>query len=667
MFQFNFSRKEKQRCFPRLYIKSLFGRRTFFAFTNFGMGILQKLTRKKFIPADSVHHTQLARCLNTLDLTALGIGSTLGAGIYVVAGQVAKQTSGPSVFVSFLIAALASILAGLCYAEFGARVPRTGSAYVYSYVTIGELMAFVIGWNLILEYVIGTASVARAWSSYFDSLVNNTIQTYFRDNVPMDVTGLSPYPDFFALGITLFLTLILAVGVRESSRFNNLFTAVNLLVVTYIVICGAFKADSHNWQINPKEVSEVNSTDVGEGGFLPFGFSGMFSGAATCFYAFVGFDAIATTGEEVKNPQKAIPISIVISLLACFFAYSGISIVITLMCPYYLLDGNAPLPAVFDRVGWHVARYIIAIGAVCGLSTSLLGAMFPLPRVIYAIASDGLIFKFLSSVSLRFKTPLVATLLSGLFAGVMAMLFDLKELVDMMSIGTLLAYTLVAVSVLLLRYRVYNIGEIDESKGTYVQVPQADTDQDQLGDSSDKEMLLFDTDKGSVISTAFNYRNENPSSVTQKTSAYAVTLYSLLAVGFSVFLKFAELDVSDGKAWAIVVTVIFTLVMILLLISLACQPQNKSEVSFKVPGLPFLPGISIFVNIFLMLRLPEATWIRFAVWMAVGFMVYFFYGLWNSKVGHKSRDTEDPSDYKVIYEKEINSSCEKLKETTRLL
>ncbi|XP_045162286.2 cationic amino acid transporter 2-like isoform X2 [Mercenaria mercenaria] len=619
------------------------------------MEILKKLSRKKFIRADSVHETKLARCLNTVDLTALGIGSTLGAGIYVVAGQVAKQTSGPSVFISFLIAALASILAGLCYAEFGARVPKTGSAYVYSYVTIGELMAFVIGWNLILEYVIGTASVARAWSSYFDSLVHNKIQNYLKGNVPMHISGLSPYPDFFALGITLLLTVILAVGVKESSRFNNLFTAVNLLVVTYIVICGAFKADVNNWEVDPEKVPEVNSTVIGDGGFLPFGFSGMLSGAATCFYAFIGFDAIATTGEEVKNPQKAIPISIVVSLLACFFAYSGISVVITLMCPYYLLDGNAPLPAVFDRVGWPVARYIIAVGAVCGLSTSLLGAMFPLPRVIYAIASDGLIFKFLAKVNDRFKTPLIATLISGAFAGIMAMLFDLKELVDMMSIGTLLAYTLVAVSVLLLRYRVHNIGEIDESRDSYTQVAEHLDPSDAL---NDRRQLLNDYGDQTIFSTAFNFRNENPSPITEKTSAYAVSLFSLLTVGLSLFLKFAEDDLSARKAWAIVITSVFTIIMPLLLISMACQPQNKRNVSFKVPWLPFLPGISIFVNIFLMLRLPNATWIRFAVWMAIGFIVYFFYGFRNSNQGLRESETDTFPDYEVRCDNSINASGE---------
>lgn len=380
---------------------------------------IEKLTRHKYIDFSKVEDTKLARCLNTFDLTFLGIGSTLGAGIYVVAGQVAKETAGPSVTISFLIAALASVLAGLCYAEFGARVPKTGSAYVYSYVTVGEFWAFVIGWNLILEYVIGTASVARAWSSYFDTIVDNRIHNFFSKYVSMHVSWLSPYPDLFALMITLLLTVILAIGVKESSRFNNVFTGVNLLVVLYVTICGIFKADSKNWDLPANEIpnSTLPSQPAGHGGFFAYGFSGMMSGAATCFYAFVGFDAIATTGEEVQNPQRAIPISIVVSLTVCFLAYFGISAILTLMVPYYMLDSEAPLPVVFEHVGWPVAKYVITVGSLCGLSTSLLGAMFPMPRVIYAMADDGLLFWFLAKINDRFKTPFIATIISGVFAG----------------------------------------------------------------------------------------------------------------------------------------------------------------------------------------------------------------------------------------------------------
>ncbi|XP_033763722.1 high affinity cationic amino acid transporter 1-like isoform X2 [Pecten maximus] len=591
----------------------------------------QKLLRRKFVDLSSVTNTQLARCLTTLDLTALGIGSTLGAGIYVVAGQVAKEKAGPAVTISFLIAALASVLAGLCYAEFGARVPKTGSAYVYSYVTVGEFVAFIIGWNLILEYVIGTASVARAWSSYFDSLVDKVIQNFFKDNMPMDIPGFSSYPDFFALGITLLLAVILAVGVKESSTFNNIFTGVNLLVVTYVIICGFFKVDIHNWQLKPSELPG-NGTDSGSGGFMPFGFSGMMSGAATCFYAFVGFDCIATTGEEVKNPQKAIPISIVISLIAIFVAYFGISAVMTLMCPYYLLDEDAPLPDVFDRVGWGVARYIIAVGAICGLSTSLLGAMFPLPRVIYAMASDGIVFRSLATINERFKTPLIATIISGIFAGVMAMMFDLSELVDMMSIGTLLAYTLVGVCVLLLRYRVTVMKTTSDADDSINHSSSDDCDviSPKRSPIHESDPLVGDTSYKVWLKAMIRCEESQPTALTEKLAQFNVILICMIIIVLSFVLIFAEENLANTEGWAITIVAVLVLSIIFLLYSIRIQPENTQKVSFKVPLLPVLPVLSVFVNIYLMLKLSSATWIRFGVWMFLGFLIYFSYGIWHS-------------------------------------
>ncbi|XP_033763723.1 high affinity cationic amino acid transporter 1-like isoform X3 [Pecten maximus] len=617
----------------------------------------QKLLRRKFVDLSSVTNTQLARCLTTLDLTALGIGSTLGAGIYVVAGQVAKEKAGPAVTISFLIAALASVLAGLCYAEFGARVPKTGSAYVYSYVTVGEFVAFIIGWNLILEYVIGTASVARAWSSYFDSLVDKVIQNFFKDNMPMDIPGFSSYPDFFALGITLLLAVILAVGVKESSTFNNIFTGVNLLVVTYVIICGFFKVDIHNWQLKPSELPG-NGTDSGSGGFMPFGFSGMMSGAATCFYAFVGFDCIATTGEEVKNPQKAIPISIVISLIAIFVAYFGISAVMTLMCPYYLLDEDAPLPDVFDRVGWGVARYIIAVGAICGLSTSLLGAMFPLPRVIYAMASDGIVFRSLATINERFKTPLIATIISGIFAGVMAMMFDLSELVDMMSIGTLLAYTLVGVCVLLLRYRVTvmkTTSDADDSSINHSSSDDCDVISPKRSPIHESDPLVGDTSYKVWLKAMIRCEESQPTALTEKLAQFNVILICMIIIVLSFVLIFAEENLANTEGWAITIVAVLVLSIIFLLYSIRIQPENTQKVSFKVPLLPVLPVLSVFVNIYLMLKLSSATWIRFGVWMFLGFIVYFGYGIWNSSEGER---------YK---EEQKNERATGPKETTKLI
>ena len=261
--------------------------------------VVKRFTQKKHVDPKTLSQSQLSRCLSIFDLTSLGIGSTLGAGIYVLAGEVARTIAGPSIVISFFIAAVASILSGLCYAEFGARVPKAGSAYIYSYVTIGELCAFVIGWNLFLEYVIGGSSVARAWSDYFDSVLDGKIRNFTLTHFgEIHVNGLSTYPDFFALSLVLLVTLILAVGVKNSSRFNIIFTGINLFVILFITSVGLYYAKAENWTRD----------------FAPFGVSGIFSGAATCFYAFVGFDVIATTGEEARNPSRAIPISIVLAL-----------------------------------------------------------------------------------------------------------------------------------------------------------------------------------------------------------------------------------------------------------------------------------------------------------------------------------------------------------------
>lgn len=297
--------------------------------------------------------------------------------------------------------------------------------------------------------------MARGYSGYIDSLVDQTIAKHFREWMPMNIEHLSRYPDFLAFFITITLAFMLSFGVKESTRFNSIFTCMNILIVLYVVICGLFKADFHNWELSVDEVRNFTSDSKiehrGDGGFFPFGFSGMMAGAATCFYGFIGFDVIATTGEEAKNPQKSIPIAITGSLFFIFLAYFGVSGVQTLMWPYFDQNNDAPLPYVFNRVGYSVAKWIITVGALAGLSTSLLGAIFPLPRVLYAMATDGLIFKSLANIHPRFKTPVLATVVSGFLAACLAAIFDVAQLADMMSIGTLLAYSLVAISVLILR------------------------------------------------------------------------------------------------------------------------------------------------------------------------------------------------------------------------
>uniref|UniRef100_A0A673KA09 Amino acid permease/ SLC12A domain-containing protein n=1 Tax=Sinocyclocheilus rhinocerous TaxID=307959 RepID=A0A673KA09_9TELE len=287
---------------------------------------LRGLCRRKPLEPEGEVST-FRRCLTTLDLVALVVGSTLGAGVYVLSGEVARTLAGPSIIISFFIAALASVFAGLCYAEFGARVPKTGSAFLYSYVTVGEVWAFTTGWNLQLSYVIGTSSVARhLWQR------------------------LRHYLPYFSHRSS-------CVCVKESTTVNKIFRSVNILV-SFLKL----------FFLNLTSTINI-TTQYGVGGFFPFGFEGTLAGAATCFYAFVGFDCIATTGEEVKNPQKSIPVGIVVSLLICFLAYFGVSAALTLMMPYYRLSVQSPLPVAFAYIGWAAAKYVVAVGSLCALST----------------------------------------------------------------------------------------------------------------------------------------------------------------------------------------------------------------------------------------------------------------------------------------------------------
>ncbi|KAJ8930474.1 hypothetical protein NQ314_016701, partial [Rhamnusium bicolor] len=344
-----------------------------------------------------------------------------------------------------------------CYAEFGVRVPHTtGSAYMYSYVTVGEFLAFIIGWNMILEYLIGTSACACALSACFDALANGAIKEAVHENVGKALGG---DPDFLAFIITLLMMLLLAAGVKKSLIFNNVLNVINLAVWVFVMTAGLFYVNTDNWTKHK--------------GFIPEGWSGVFTGAATCFYAFIGFDIIATTGEEAATPKKSIPLAIVSSLAIILIAYVTSSMMLTLIVPYTEVDEDSALVEMFGQVGAYKCKYIVAVGALAGLTVSMFGSMFPMPRIIYAMAQDGLIFRkqYLTdskrdaSYFLKFgqvqEPQYWQHLLVVLAAAIAALFIRLEILVEMMSIGTLLAYTLVSTCVLILRYQPHSTNLVE--------------------------------------------------------------------------------------------------------------------------------------------------------------------------------------------------------------
>ena len=346
--------------------------------------------------------------------------------------------TGPATVVSYLLAGLAATLASLCYAEFGARVPKAGSAYTYTYVTMGEFWAFIIGWNIILEHILGSASVARAWSGSLDSMFNGAIKNGTMTHIgQITVPWMSDYPDFIALLIVIIVMIFVAFGAKISANFNSLFTGINMVVILLIISVGFSLGRTENWS---------NS-------FVPYGYPGIFAGAATCFYAYIGFEGIAVAGEEAKNPARSIPIATGLSMIIVTVLYIGSSASLTLMIPFTDVDVAAPFPAAFEERGMHWARFVVAVGTLFGITTSLIGSIFSMPRAVYSMASDGLFFGIFSYVHPKSQTPIVSIAVFGLISGLFALLIDIETLVEFLSIGTLLSFTLVAACVIVLRYK----------------------------------------------------------------------------------------------------------------------------------------------------------------------------------------------------------------------
>ena len=411
---------------------------------------------------DTVHG--LRPVLGALQLTGLGVGAIIGAGIFVIIGIVAKDKAGAATMLSFVVAGAACTFAALCYAEFASMVPVAGSAYTYAYATLGELFAWIIGWDLLLEYGVGAASVAHGWSHYFIDFVGllGVKLPAALTNAPFDfdpaagkfvVTG--AIIDLPALVISALLTAVLVTGIRVSAAFNFFMVVIKLAVVFLIIAIGVFFIDPTNWQpfapYGYSGISFFGYTILGQHG--PAGEPlGMMAGAAIVFYAYIGFDSVSTHAEEPRNPSRDVPIGIIASLTLCTVLYITVAAVLTGMVPYREIDIDAPLAKAFSRVGLPWAHALISFGALTGITSVLMVLMLSQPRIMLAMARDGLLpARFFAAVHPRFRTPWKATILTGTVVGLMGALLPLRVLAELVNIGTLLAFAIVCAAVLVMR------------------------------------------------------------------------------------------------------------------------------------------------------------------------------------------------------------------------
>ncbi|KAH6818615.1 cationic amino acid transporter 2 [Perilla frutescens var. frutescens] len=608
---------------------------------------LMSLVRRKQVDSDrtkssssssSPHH--LAKALTIPHLIAIGVGSTIGAGVYILVGTVAREHSGPALTFSFLIAGIAAALSAFCYAELASRCPSAGSAYHYSYICVGEGVAWLIGWALILEYTIGGSAVARGISPNLVCLVlPDFFSLYYCYSLPsflarQTIPGIEVVVDPCAAILVFVVTGLLCVGIKESTFVQGIVTAANICAMIFVIIAGGYLGFKTGWP-----GYQLQS------GYFPFGADGMLAGASTVFFSYIGFDSVASTAEEVKNPQRDLPMGIGIALSICCALYMLVSAVIVGLVPYYAMDPDTPISSAFSSHGVNWAAYIVTIGACTALCSTLMGSILPQPRILMAMARDGLLPSFFSEVNKKTQVPLKSTIVTGILAALLAFFMDVEALSGMVSVGTLLAFTMVAISVLILRYVPPDVVPLSSTLQEAIDsvslkyrntTSPGDSDVDNAdvkADIPEKAVPVLVSKETTIedpliekVDVQLNYftNEENRRTI----AGWAITS---TCVGV-VILTSAASNLTLFSTYRYSLCGIGGVLLLSGLILLTWIDQDDARHTFGhsggfiCPFVPLLPIASILINVYLLINLGADTWMRVSIWLAIGVLVYVFYG-----------------------------------------
>lgn len=482
----------------------------------------------------------MKKVLGAGDLIMFGIGGIVGAGVFVLTGVGAHDAAGPAIIVSYLIASFAAGLSALCYTEFAVDMPVAGGAFNYVAMECGEVFGWISGWNLVLEYTLSSAAVGRGFSSYASTMFGLEPDSW---RISLGVLSL----DFPGLLVVFAITALLCYGTKESANFNIVITVINIVVILFVVFAGC---------------PEISLSDFKP--FAPKGITGIFNGAAIVFFSYVGFDTVATTAEETRNPSRDLPIGIVGSLAVCTVLYAAMCASLTGMVYYEDIDVNAPFADAFQRIGMGWATEIVSIGAVTGIITALLVSLLGCARIYTILGRTGLLPPLMSRISKSRGTPIHATVVTGLSAGLLTFFFDIEVLAELVSIGTLFVFSVVAGSILIKHYRK------DEGIGTNV--------------------------------------------------PYIVIRITLQVV-LSITLSIAVMK----EKWAVVG--VLGVMFLAVAFSFYAIPRNQLVLKFRVPLIPLVPSFCILFNVYLIASLGIWAYVRFFVWNFIGLSVYFFYGV----------------------------------------